>query len=306
MKRNDGRPGEASFQGARAEPKSEPKGLTCQGCRIAIADSFFEVDGKVHCAHCTQEIQESLHGGSRAERVLKAVLWGSLAAALGAGLWYGVRAATNLEIGLVSILIGLGVGAAVRSGCKGRGGPFYQGLAVSLTYTAVALTYVPGVLESMLPPIKPSFQSTETPGRPKTGLPNDFPLPNTDFSPEPGEERAAIAEKAARRRLKAGAPQPSHSAGKALLELFQYGAVVLGLAYAAPFLSGAENLMGILIIGFGLWEAWRLNKRRKVSIDGPHKVGDSSAHAQGPSRGTGSGRPAAAPAPPGAPTQSSG
>ena len=39
------------------------------------------------------------------------------------------------------------VGRAVRNGTEGRGGRFYQFLAVFLTYSAIVLMYVPFVLE---------------------------------------------------------------------------------------------------------------------------------------------------------------
>ena len=32
-----------------------------------------------------------------------------------------------------------------------------------------------------------------------------------------------------------------------------------------PFLAGAENIIGLLIIAFALWEAWKFNARRGLS-----------------------------------------
>jgi hypothetical protein len=46
----------------------------------------------------------------------------------------------------------------------------------------------------------------------------------------------------------------------------------IGYAVAAPFLQGASNLLGLLIIGFALWEAWKLNKEVAVVITGPHRI----------------------------------
>jgi hypothetical protein len=51
----------------------------------------------------------------------------------------------------------------------------------------------------------------------------------------------------------------------------------MGIALAAPFLQGAENLIGLLIIGFGLWQAWSLNKRADVAIEGPFALGAPAA-----------------------------
>ncbi len=49
-----------------------------------------------------------------------------------------------------------------------------------------------------------------------------------------------------------------------------FGLVVTG--YAIPFLSGFENIMGILIIGFGLWRAWQMNRPLRLEITGPHAI----------------------------------
>lgn len=53
----------------------------------------------------------------------------------------------------------------------------------------------------------------------------------------------------------------------------------LGFVYAMPFLAGLQNILGILIIGFALFEAWKLNRRMELSVSGPHQVSTSSAPA---------------------------
>jgi hypothetical protein len=47
------------------------------------------------------------------------------------------------------------------------------------------------------------------------------------------------------------------------------------IALALPFLAGIENLIGILIIGFALWEAWKLNQRQSLPISGPYQLATS-------------------------------
>ena len=44
------------------------------------------------------------------------------------------------------------------------------------------------------------------------------------------------------------------------------------LAYAVPFLMGFENIIGILIIGFALWQAFRMNARVKIELQGPFRL----------------------------------
>lgn len=42
---------------------------------------------------------------------------------------------------------------------------------------------------------------------------------------------------------------------------------------AAPFLAGASNIIGLIIIGFGLWEAWRYARVPPLDIAGPFELG---------------------------------
>jgi hypothetical protein len=53
--------------------------------------------------------------------------------------------------------------------------------------------------------------------------------------------------------------------------------LVFALSLAAPFLAGVENLIGLLIIGFALWEAWKLNARRPLQISGPYQIAPAPA-----------------------------
>jgi len=51
------------------------------------------------------------------------------------------------------------------------------------------------------------------------------------------------------------------------------GPLIFGLALAAPFLGGLSNLIGIVILGVGLWEAWKLTASSASSLKGPFSVG---------------------------------
>jgi hypothetical protein len=39
-----------------------------------------------------------------------------------------------------------------------------------------------------------------------------------------------------------------------------------------PFAQGWSNILGILIIGIGLWEAWRMNRGGRIAITGPYAL----------------------------------
>lgn len=55
------------------------------------------------------------------------------------------------------------------------------------------------------------------------------------------------------------------------LELVRYP-LALALGLAAPFMQGFENILGILIIAFGLYQAWRMNRRAVIDWAGPIAV----------------------------------
>ncbi len=48
--------------------------------------------------------------------------------------------------------------------------------------------------------------------------------------------------------------------------------VAIAITLAAPFLVGIKNIIGILIIGFALYEAWKMNRRAVLDISGPFQV----------------------------------
>ena len=60
--------------------------------------------------------------------------------------------------------------------------------------------------------------------------------------------------------------------------LFGIGVLVL-IVCAAPFLAGIQNVIGIIIIGIGMYEAWKLNRRVPLVITGPHALAASRAAA---------------------------
>jgi hypothetical protein len=63
--------------------------------------------------------------------------------------------------------------------------------------------------------------------------------------------------------------QPDAPTGAGLVIAF---VLVCVLSMAAPFLAGIQNVIGILIIGFALYEAWKLNKRVPLAVSGPFRV----------------------------------
>ena len=119
----------------------------CVECGAGIVDTYYEADDGLVCSVCHSLIT-SAHG-LRAPRVrfARALGFGTTAAALSTAAYFGLLAAIGREVNLVLVLVGFVVGRAVRIGAGRPRGLRYQWLALSLTYLAIAATYVPFVLK---------------------------------------------------------------------------------------------------------------------------------------------------------------
>jgi hypothetical protein len=42
--------------------------------------------------------------------------------------------------------------------------------------------------------------------------------------------------------------------------------------FKMPLLGSTENPIGLLIVGFALWEAWKMNRRRTINLAGPYSM----------------------------------
>ena len=252
-------PGSGEAGGAiqfdKVEYSEGTKPFACASCERPVTGEYYEAGGKYICPSCRDSM---LSQAGDARSLLKASGLGLVAAIIGGAIWFGVRRLTGYEIGLIAIVVGLMVGLAVRAGAKGMGGPRYQALAVFLTYTGVALNYAPDILSSVMegasaPDAAPAASSSANaaqPPQPTAASPPSGAVPGSSASEVPQSQEAGVV---------------SGLAAIALLLI-----LVMALAYAAPFLAGFENILGLLIIGFALFEAWRINRR--VPIQGPFRT----------------------------------
>jgi hypothetical protein len=227
----------AEYAGEGAAPTS------CAACGQALWDTYYDVSGRLCCERCRRDLELLGSQGSGPGRFLRAATYGALAGALGAGIWYAVRALTGYEVGIIAVVVGFMVGAAVRKGSAGRGGRLYQALAMFLTYAAIVSTYVPMITKELMEGAKKAQAETTS------------------------------------RRAAPGAIEPTVPAatkispGKALLAVAAFGLVVFAIAFVAPFLGGLQGVIGLFIIGIGLYEAWKLNRRVPLVVTGPFRVG---------------------------------
>jgi hypothetical protein len=216
--------------------------VTCASCNQSIIQSYYEAGGKTICSTCRESLA-SAEGSGGVARFLRALIVGFGAAIIGSIVWWGVRKLTGYEIGLISIGIGIGVGRAVRWGGRNRGGWRYQLLAVLLTYASIAGNYMPDVVTAI----------------------RNVEVSNT--------KTAAKTPSAAKTTPVKASASESIGFGDFILGV---GAIFL-MAAAAPFFGGAGNIIGLLIIGFGLWEAWKTNRRVELVINGPYSIAPAAS-----------------------------
>jgi hypothetical protein len=247
-----------------AADAAAPTVSTCAACKQPITNAYYEAGGQVFCPQCRENYQAEQTGGSRVGRMLRAVVFGTLAGLGGTIIWFGVRKLTGYEVGLIAVVVGLMVGGAVRAGSRGRGGVFYQLLAVFITYSAIVANYVPDVFQMMMEEFRDddkaaavasATQPTSQPGAAAT-------------APTGGVESAATPSSGDEKEV---------GAGRAIVGIILLSVIAFAFAFVMPVLAGFQNIIGLLIIGFALWEAWKINKRLVVEFTGPYALASGNA-----------------------------
>lgn len=239
--------GEMQFDRADfVEPASEE--TACGVCGEPLRGHYFDINGKMACERCRYDVEAELSQAGGAGGFFKAAFAGLGVAAAGSALYYAVREGTGYEFGLISILVGYAVGQAVRWGSRAKGGWVYQSLAIFLTYMAIVSTYVPIVFQEIGKQAKREKAAAAAPA-------------------QPGGASPAVA------KASTTAPVQEEEIGLGDAAM-AFGALFLFIM-AIPFLAGFENIIGLAIIAFGLYEAWKLNRRTVLSISGPFQLGAS-------------------------------
>lgn len=245
-------PGDLQFDRVETEGAKAPG--TCAECGQPIRDVYYEVNGRVLCDRCRRKMQAKWSAGSSAGRFGKAVVFGLVAAAAGSALYYAVLALTGYEFGLIAIVVGLAVGVAVNKGSNGRGGWKYQALAMFLTYTSIVSSYVPLILNDARTQQLSDSVFVDSAGAASDTAASLLALDTAQVPAAASDSGTGSGE----------LPMPSNPALIILMGI--------GVIYALPFLAGFQNIIGIVIIAIGLYEAWKLNKRAELNVAGPFKV----------------------------------
>ncbi len=221
----------------------------CAQCATPITDRYYTIGSHTLCEACHFAFQNAKAPGNAASRLFGAAGLGAIAAAIGCALWMAVTELTGYEIGLIAIAVGYLVGIAVHVGSRRVGGLVYQLLAVFLTYSAIVMTYVPMIASQLN--ASEEFQRGLEAAEPEAWAEDEY----ADPAANPAEGESSNASEL----------NPGESAVVAWIS-------AIPLAYMLPFLMGFKNAIGILIIGFALWQAFRMNARAKIGLQGPFRL----------------------------------
>jgi hypothetical protein len=260
----------SDLQFDRAQFDAASTQAACKVCSTPLHGSYFEVNGETVCERCCYALRDDTPVGSRAGRVLRATAAGIGAGLAGTALYWAILAATGYEFGLIAIVVGFAVGKAVHWGARGRGGWAYQTLAMVLTYLAIVSASVPLILTE-LSKRDWAAQTQSTPAGETTPEVANASVTAADEDEDAEEEPAPeVANVSA-----TTADAEARPAGLATMVL-AFGALLL-FACALPFISGIQNVVGIIIIGIGVYEAWKLNRKVELVITGPHALASPAA-----------------------------
>lgn len=246
----------AGLQFEQAEFAKGQSPAACRVCASELRQSYYAVNGQPVCRACCDRVRQQMDRGTSLARGARAVGAGAAAALAGAILYYAILAMTGYEFGLIAIVVGLMVGKAVNWGGYGRGGWRYQTVAIALTYLAIVSAYVPPLISAIRQSPTLAAQAAE---------------------PGAGTDAPAAKATAAPAAETSGEPAERPTFGQFVMAMAVFGAIVC----AAPFLAGIQNIMGLVIIGIGLFEAWKFNKRREWTVSGPHAIVGAPAPARG-------------------------
>jgi hypothetical protein len=202
----------------------------CAGCGGVIQDAYYTVGGKLVCSSCADRIHATKPPEPGTKGLLRAAVFGAGAAILGTIVYFAVLALSGYEIGIIAVGVGWLVGKAVHKGGYGCGGWKLQALAVGLTYCSIAGSFVPLAIKTIV------------------------------------EKQSQSAVAGAERPTLQSDNSSSADGGGLMLGLL----ILFGYSLVAPFLAGFKNILGLFIIGLGLYQAWTLNRRPRLVLSGPH------------------------------------
>jgi hypothetical protein len=271
----------------------------CSRCDGRFAGTFYRLNGKPTCEPCAKLERDGV--GRPVGRLVTAVIYGVVVAAVVAVCWAGLAWVTDFEPTFLAIAAGFFVGGAVRAGARARGGLGYQLLAMGLTYAAVSAAYAPAIVEDIQ-----HTPYAEIMGELKPAQAVRIRMLYMEGALEPKQTDAATREAGWADALLAGSldgdhpPEFEDEEGKVIAEPEVTEAERIQVetahrefaslptadiarqtwprALAAPFeVKGVPFYIFVVSFVAGLWFAWRRNHRERSVVTGPFGIGEATA-----------------------------
>jgi hypothetical protein len=255
----------------RAEPTEAPEAAqvpSCAACKRALGEEYFTLNENPICEDCHHLVSHQLKESKTFGAFVRAAGFGAAAALGGSIAWYAVARITGMEIGLIAIAVGYMVGRSVRRGSRGPGGRRYQVLAMALTYLSITGSYVPTVMKSMSE-IAAKDQAKAAASASVAAAPSTSTTPSASDIPSSSAPPSATSPSATTTppTTAPATPPPAGVIG------WMVGFIaVFIIALIAPFLGGASNILGLVLIAIALYEAWKLNRAVPFILDGPRRT----------------------------------
>jgi hypothetical protein len=272
----------SQFEPLTFDASAAPGAAACARCGTQLRGSYHMVDESMTCAKCRYAAEAQSAGGTGAGALLRAIGFGAGAAVVGAVGYYAFVKITDIEWALLTALVGIGVGMAVRIGSRGHGGRKYQVVALVLTYFAMAGAYLPFIAAGFNEASKDSRVAAATSG------PRPVPLRSyadsmAALQTATGDEGDSTVEENAAASVEhpdapTGAVQPAAAAKSSDMPpttafAIVAGVLALGLLTTPVFVAFASPISG-LFIAYALYRAWKTNAGglRPVTTSGPFRL----------------------------------
>jgi hypothetical protein len=253
--------GELQFESVVPRTDGAGTATACTLCHTPFAAEYFDVGGQQICRACSDKVAYQTSTPREMSTLVRAGIAGTIAAILGALLYFAVIAISGFEVGLVSIAIGYMVGYGIRLGTRGRGGRRFQVIALVLTYWAIGLAYSTLGIKALID-ARSEGDTASISGPQKSGAQQDAA----------GQPAAPATQVAAAESDQA----PMTGAQFVLVLLY-----LLGFTFVMPVLAIASDMPGGLISGaiivFGMMQAWKMTAVPVVTVTGPYRIGEPAA-----------------------------
>lgn len=237
---------------------------TCVNCGVVLRGSYHTINDQMACSKCRFAAEEQVRGGTSAGGLVRAVVFGTGAAIVGAAGYYAFVKITSIEWALLTGLVGLGVGIAVRKGGMGHGGLKFQIIALILAWFAMAGAYMPFMAEGAMQGAASTRKEVLASAKARA---DSIDAENESVA-EPDSAALAAA-------VRAHAAVKAVSDAKLPADAIAF-VIVLGLL-ASPILVAVGSPISGLFIAYALYRAWKVNAGgASISVAGPFKLASTA------------------------------